>query len=91
MCNLSQQFPQTSARFGHDETSKPARSILHKNRQKAFCIIGGESRGIRISSRQQTEMTENSTKTSGSVLYTTLHYFSTKFCFISFIYVVLEM
>ena len=33
-------------------------------------------------SRQQTETTENSTKTSGLVLYKTLHYFSTKLCFI---------
>ena len=29
-------------------------------------------------SRQQTEMTENLAKTSGLVLYKTLHYFSTK-------------
>ena len=29
-------------------------------------------------SRQETEMMENSTKTSGLVLYKTLHYFSTK-------------
>ena len=36
--------------------------------------------------RQQTETTENSTKTSGSVLYKTLHYFSTNlasFCLYS--------
>ena len=40
--------------------------------------------------RQQTETMENSMKTSGSVLYKTLHYFSNKFCFISFIYAALE-
>ena len=33
-------------------------------------------------SRQQTEMTENLAKTSGLVLYKTLHYFITKLCFI---------
>ena len=47
-----------------------------ENQQKAFCIIGGESRGIRISSRnskriktakQQTETMEKSQ--SGPVLY----------------------
>ena len=31
MRNLSQQFPQTSTRFGHNEIRKPA---------KASCIIG---------------------------------------------------
>ena len=60
--NLSQQFPQTSACFGHDGTSKtsktaekpenpPCTIYWKKNQQKALCIIGGESRGIRISSR----------------------------------------
>ena len=29
MHNLSQQFPQTSARFGHDEIRKQTKSILH--------------------------------------------------------------
>ena len=42
--------PQTSARFGHEGTRKPANSNLQR---KAVCIIGGESRGIKISSRQQ--------------------------------------
>ena len=28
--NFSQQFSQISARFGHDETRKPANSSLHK-------------------------------------------------------------
>ena len=90
--NLTQLFPQTSARFGPDEIRKPVESIW----QKAFCIIGGESEALGFHQettkelRQQTEMTENSTRTSGSVLYKTLHYFSNKFCFISFIYAALE-
>ena len=36
MRNLSQQFPQTSARFGPDEIRKPVKSIW----QKAFCTYG---------------------------------------------------
>ena len=36
-------------------------------------------------SRQQTETMENSVKTSGLVLYQTLHYFSTKPCFIFYL------
>ena len=46
-CNRSQQFPQTSARFGQVENRQEA--IYAK--ELASCIIGGESRGIRISSR----------------------------------------
>ena len=49
-------IPQTSACFGHDEIIiTDNKSIVHdpveENWRKAFCIIGGESRGIRISSR----------------------------------------
>ena len=60
MHNLSQQFPQTSARFGPDEIRKPVKSIW----QKAFCIIGGESRGIRISSRNN-ERTKTTNRNDG--------------------------
>ena len=43
MQNLPQPFPKTSARFGHGGTRKPANSNL---RQKAICIIGGESKAL---------------------------------------------
>ena len=43
MQNLSQPFPKTSARFGHEGTRKPANSNL---RQKAICITGGESKAL---------------------------------------------
>ena len=42
--------------------------------RKAVCIIGGESRGIRISSRNNGKIK----KTTRLVLYKTLHYFCTK-------------
>ena len=59
MRNLSQQFPQTSARFGHDGTRKPAKSILHNWwRTRAL----GFHQETAKESRQQTEMMENSTK-----------------------------
>ena len=53
MCNLSQQFPQTSAHFGHDKIrdKKTGKKHLASIPGKASCIIGGESQGIRISSR----------------------------------------
>ena len=51
--NLSQQFPQTSAHFGRNKirNKKTGKKHLASIPGKASCIIGGESRGIRISSR----------------------------------------
>ena len=132
--NLSQQFPQTSAHFGHDKIRnkktgkehlasipeeasciKPGKaSCIIRNKKtgkehlasipeeascikpgKASCIIGGESQGIRISSRnnktQQTEMRENSTEIPRLVSYQTLHYLLvSKLYIIFFIYATLE-
>ena len=45
MRNLSQQFPQNK------HTLRARQDKKAENWQKAFCIISGESRGIRISSR----------------------------------------
>ena len=75
MCNLSQQFPQTSAHFRHEGTRKPAKSILHNWwRIQALGFHQETTKG----SRQRTETMKNLVKTSGLVLYKSLHYFSTK-------------
>ena len=50
-------------------TRKPLTAV--PNGEKAGCIIGGESRGIRISSRNN----ESIKNTTELVLYKTLHYF----------------
>ena len=34
-------IPQTSARFGHEGTRKPANNQTRKKEEKAVCIIGG--------------------------------------------------
>ena len=73
MRNCSQQFPQTSACFGHDETIITDNKSFVQNWKIAVCIIGGESRGIRISSRNNGRI-----KTTRLVLYKTLHYSCTK-------------
>ena len=44
ICNLSQQFPQASARFGHDEIRKPAKSILHWQGLPATSVSPGGQR-----------------------------------------------
>ena len=81
MRNLSQQFPQTSAHFGHDKIrdKKAGKKHLASIPGKASCIIGGESRGIRISSRNNERINttngHDSTEISGLVSYQTLHYF----------------
>ena len=49
----------------------------------------GFQQGTMQESRQETEMTKNSMKTLGLVLYKTLHYFSTQ-TLLHFIYTVFE-
>ena len=79
-CNLSQQFPP------NQRTLQTRQNKKQENWQKSFCIIGGESLGIRISSRNNKRIKTtnendgkiNKKKTSGLVLYKTLDYFSTK-------------
>ena len=68
--------PQTSAhlgrqRKGKQQALKGKQQVIQK---KAVCKIGGESRGIRISSRNNRRIK----KTTRLVLYKTLHYFCTK-------------
>ena len=55
MQNLSQPFPKTSTRFGHEGTRKPANhnhsekeqfAQLTGNGEKAVCINGGESEAL---------------------------------------------
>ena len=63
----------TSHKFG--EETGPLHNLVKRTLHK----FGGESRGIRISSRnnekiEQTETTEDSTDISGLVLYQTLFY-----------------
>ena len=59
MHNLSWQFPQTSTHFGHNKIWNLTKFSCW---QTAVCIIGGESRGIRISSRNN----ERSNRTNGN-------------------------
>ena len=43
-CNLSQQFPQTSARFGHDKIRNKKTSKLQRNRKVHRAQSGGRKR-----------------------------------------------
>ena len=45
--NLSRQFPQTSAHFGHDEIRKPAKSIvLNWKKHRAYLVENPEALGF---------------------------------------------
>ena len=77
MQNLSQPFPKPAhASDAKEQENKQATAYEKKAvcRKRAVCIIGGESRGIRISSRNNGRIK----KMTRLVLYKTLHYFCTK-------------
>ena len=64
----NQRTPRTTKKQGENPPLKGKQQVIQK---RAVCIIGGESRGIRISSRNDGRIK----KTTRLVLYKTLHYF----------------
>ena len=71
MQNLSQPFPKPAHASDMKEQENQQTATYRK---KAVCVIGGEPRGIRISSRNNGRIK----KMTRLVLYKTLHYFCTK-------------